>query len=200
MSFTSRHAAHAASLLFTRLRSFEERLGIAVFAFALLFAGLHGALAHEFKLGDLEIDHPWSRATPPGAQVAGGYMTIINHGSDADRLVSISSDISGKAEVHAMTVKDGVMTMRPVEGGLEIPAGATVALKPGAFHVMFLDLKTPPQQGKTFPATLTFEKAGSVDVEFAVEGMGGQGAGSMKPDDAHTDHMKSSAMKMDMGN
>jgi copper(I)-binding protein len=200
MSFTSHHAAPAASLLFSRLRSFEERLGIAVFAFALLFAGLHGALAHEFKLGDLEIDHPWSRATPPGAQVAGGYMTITNHGSDADRLVSISSDISGKAEVHAMTVKDGVMTMRPVEGGLEIPAGATVALKPGAFHVMFMDLKTPPQQGKTFPATLTFEKAGSVDVEFAVEGMGGQGAGSMKPDDTHTDHMKSGAMKMDTGN
>jgi copper(I)-binding protein len=163
----------AASRVASPLRSFEERLGIVVFALALLFAGLHGALAHEFKLGDLEIDHPWSRATPPGAQVAGGYFTIVNHGSEADRLVSVTSDISAKAEVHEMGVKDGVMTMRPVEGGLEIPAGGAVELKPGAWHVMFVGLKSPPKEGEPFAATLTFEKAGDVAVEFAVEGMAG---------------------------
>src|SRR5690606_25228833 len=103
-------------------RSFEARLGNVVFTLALIFAGAHGVLAHEFKFGDLEIGHPWSRATPHGAQVAGGYMTITNQGSSADRLVSVSSDISDKAEIHEMAVKDGVMTMRPVEGGLEIPA------------------------------------------------------------------------------
>ena len=154
------------------LRSFEERLGIAVLAFALLFAGAQTVLAHEFKVGDLEIGHPWSRATPAGAKVAGGYFTITNKGSAPDRLLSISSDISDKAELHEMAVKDGVMTMRPVAGGLEIPAGGKVVLGPGSYHVMFMDLKQPTKQGEMFTATLTFEKAGTVTVEFAVQAMG----------------------------
>lgn len=162
----------------TRLRWF----GIAAFALMLSFAGLHGALAHEFKLGDLEIDHPWSRATPPGAQVAGGYFTVINHGSQADRLVSVTSGISAKAEVHEMGVKDGVMTMRPVEGGVEIPAGGKVELKPGGYHLMLMGLKQPAKEGESFPATLTFEKAGSVAIEFQVEGMGAAGAMEMDHD------------------
>jgi copper(I)-binding protein len=166
----------------SRLRSFEERLSIAVFALALSFAGLHGAFAHEFKLGDLEIDHPWSRATPPGAQVAGGYLTIVNHGSVPDRLVSVSSDISARAEVHEMAVTDGVMTMRPVEGGLEIPAGGKLELKPGGYHLMLMGLKRPAKQGESFPATLTFEKAGSVTVEFQVEAMGAAGGMAMDHD------------------
>ncbi len=135
-------------------------------ALALLLAGPWAASAHEFKVGDLEIDHPWSRATPPGAKVAGGYFTVTNHGSAPDRLVSISSDIAAKAEVHEMAVKDGVMTMRPVEGGLEIPAGGKLELKPGGYHLMLMGLKHPAKQGENFPATLTFEKAGSVTVEF----------------------------------
>lgn len=165
------------------LRSFKERLGIAVLAIALLFAGAHGVRAHEFKLGALEIEHPWSRATPPGAQVAGGYFTVANEASTPDRLVSIASDISEKAEMHEMTVKDGVMTMRPVQGGLEIPAGGKLELAPGGYHLMFIGLKQPPKAGETFAATLTFEKAGSIPVEFAVEAMGG-GSGEMKMDHA----------------
>lgn len=153
----------------------EQRLGILVFALALLFVGAQSAFAHEFKVGDLEIEHPWSRATPAGAKVAGGYFTVTNKGSAADRLLSIVSDISDKAELHEMGVKDGVMTMRPVSGGLEIPAGGKVALKPGAYHLMFMGLKRQPKQGEKFSATLTFEKAGSVTVEFAVEGMGETG-------------------------
>jgi hypothetical protein len=74
-----------------------------------------------------------------------------------------------------MGVKDGVMTMRPVSGGLEIPAGGKIALKPGGYHLMFIGLKRQPKQGEKFPATLTFEKAGSVTVEFAVESMGEMG-------------------------
>ena len=154
------------------LRSFEARLGIAVLAFALLFAGAQTGFAHGFKIGDLEIGHPWSRATPAGAKVAGGYFTIINKGSAPDRLLSIASDISAKAELHEMGVKDGVMTMRPVEGGLEIPAGGKVILGPGAYHIMFMDLKQPPKEGQMFAATLTFEKAGTVTVEFAVQAIG----------------------------
>jgi copper(I)-binding protein len=159
-----------------------------LFALTLSLAGLHGALAHDFKLGTLEIDHPWSRATPPGAKVAGGYLAIANHGGEADRLVSVTSAIADKAEVHEMAVKDGVMTMRPVEGGVEIPAGGKVELAPGAYHVMFMGLKSQPTAGEKFPATLTFEKAGSVEVEFAVEAMGGQTG----------DH--GDTMKMDHGN
>ncbi|MDX8454814.1 copper chaperone PCu(A)C [Mesorhizobium sp. VK9D] len=152
-----------------------QGLGLAVFVLLLLLTCVPGARAHEFKVGDLEIEHPWSRATPPGAKVAGGYFTVINKGSTADRLLSISSDVSDKAELHEMGVKDGVMTMRPVSGGLEIPAGGKVALKPGAYHLMFTGLKRQPKQGEKFPAILTFEKAGSVTVEFAVEGMGETG-------------------------
>ncbi|MEZ2332469.1 copper chaperone PCu(A)C [Mesorhizobium sp. RCC_202] len=152
-----------------------QRLGFAVLVLVLLLACVPGVFAHEFKVGDLEIEHPWSRATPPGAKVAGGYFTVVNKGSAPDRLLSISSDISDKAELHEMGVKDGVMTMRPVSGGLEIPAGGKVALKPGAYHLMFTGLRRQPKQGEKFPATLTFEKAGSVKVEFAVEGMGETG-------------------------
>jgi len=145
-------------------------------AFALVFAGgAHFAFAHEFKVGDIEIEHPWSRATPAGAKVAGGYFTITNTGSSADRLLSISSDISAKTELHEMGVKDGVMTMRPVAGGLEIPAGGKLALAPGGYHLMFIGLKQQPKQGEEFSATLTFEKAGTVNVDFAVEGIGGTG-------------------------
>jgi periplasmic copper chaperone A len=154
------------------LRSIEERVGIAMLALALLF-GAPSVFAHEFKVGDLEIGHPWSRATPAGAKVAGGYFTITNNGSAPDRLVSISSDVSEKAELHEMGVKDGVMTMRPVAGGLEIPAGGKVALAPGGYHLMFIGLKRQPKQGEKFSATLTFEKAGTVSVDFVVEGMGG---------------------------
>ncbi|MBZ9816978.1 copper chaperone PCu(A)C [Mesorhizobium sp. CA7] len=155
------------------------RVGLAVLSLFFLLACIPAALAHEFKVGDLEIEHPWSRATPPGAKVGGGYFTVINKGSAPDRLLSISSDISEKAELHEMGVKDGVMTMRPVEGGLEIPAGGKVALKPGAYHLMFTGLKRQPKQGEKFSATLTFERAGSVTVDFAVEGIGETGSGDM---------------------
>jgi len=131
------------------------------------------ASAHEFKLGNLDIDHPWSRATVPNAKVAAGYLSIKNSGSEADRLVSISTDVAGKAEIHEMSVDSaGVMTMRPVDGALEIPAGGEVKLAPKGLHVMFMELKQQIKEGEKFKATLTFEKAGTVEVEFAVDKMG----------------------------
>ena len=144
----------------------------AALASALLFA--QAASAHEFKLGDLTIGHPWSRATLPGAKVAAGYLTVKNTGSTPDRLVSVTADIAGKGEIHEMTVKDGVMNMRPLAGGIEIPAGGEVKLEPGSYHVMFMGLKAPAVEGVKFPGTLTFEKAGTVEVEFAVEKAGGE--------------------------
>ena len=162
----------AGTLLSRILPHVRERLGTAALALAIMLAGAQSVLAHEFKVGDIEIGHPWSRATPAGAKVAGGYFTIANDGSAPDRLLSISSDISDKAELHEMGVKDGVMTMRLVVGGLEIPAGGKVVLGPGSYHVMFMDLKQPPKQGEMFAATLTFEKAGTVTIKFAVQAMG----------------------------
>ena len=150
-------------------------------ALALLVLAAQPAAAHEYKIGDLEIGHPWSRATPEGAKVAAGYARIVNHGSAPDRLLSASGDIAGRTEIHTMSVDDkGVMTMRPAEA-VEIPAGATVELKPGGFHLMFLELSERKAEGERFKGTLTFEKAGKVDVEFAVETRGGGG-------DAHEGH------------
>lgn len=130
--------------------------------------------AHDYKIGTLKIDHPWARATPAGARVAGGFMTITNSGA-ADRLVSGTATVAGRVEVHEMAVNNGVMTMRELAGGLPIPENGSVTLKPGSFHVMFMDLKQPLNVGESFKGTLTFEKAGTIEVEFAIEAMGAQG-------------------------
>lgn len=168
-------------------RSFEARIFITGFSLMLLFALVQPLFAHEFKAGDLEIGHPWSRATPEGAKVAAGYFKISNSGAEADRLVAVTGEIAGRTEIHEMAVDaDGVMTMRPLAGGVEIPAGGAVTLEPGGIHVMFMDLKQGPKEGERFKGTLTFEKAGSVDVEFAVEAMGGHG--SQDAGDSHESH------------
>ncbi len=156
-----------------RFRSLEERVGLAAFTLLFLFALLQPLLAHEFKAGEIMIDHPWARATPAGAKVAGGFMVLKNMGPEPDRLVSVSSDFAGKAEIHEMAVDDkGVMTMRPLADGVDIPAGGEVELKPGSFHVMFMQITRPAVEGEKLKATLTFEKAGTVDVEFDVQAMG----------------------------
>ena len=133
------------------------------------------ASAHEITLGALEIGDLWTRATPPGAPTAGGYLTVTNNGSQPDRLVSASTPLAGKTELHVMETKDGVMTMRPVAGGIEIPAGGTVTLAPGGFHLMFIGIKEPLTEGGQMPVTLTFEKAGSVDTYLHVIAIGAMG-------------------------
>lgn len=130
------------------------------------------ALAHDYTAGALKIGHPWARATPKGAPVGGGYLTITNTGSEPDRLIGGSSPVAKEFEVHEMSMDHGVMKMRPVDGGLEIPPGKTVTLKPGGLHAMFVGLNQPLKQGDKVPATLEFAKAGKVQVEFLVEGMG----------------------------
>ena len=129
--------------------------------------------AQGYKIGMLEIDHPWTRATPKGAAVGVGYLKITNSGTTPDRLVGASAPAAGSVEIHEMAMAGGVMTMRPLKNGLEIKPGQTIELKPGSFHLMLLDLKQPFVQGRRVKGTLTFEKAGSVDVEYAVEPIGG---------------------------
>lgn len=131
--------------------------------------------ADEVKAGDLVISQGWSRATPKGAKIGSGYLTIENKGTTPDRLVAVSADVAGKVEVHEMTMNNGVMTMRPVDNGLTIDPGKTVKLSPGGYHLMMFDLKSPLKQGDTLPITLTFEKAGKANVSLAVEGIGAQG-------------------------
>jgi copper(I)-binding protein len=147
----------------------------AILSLLLLVATAQPLLAHDFKAGSIVVDHPWSRATPPGAKVAAGYVALRNEGGEADRLVAASGAIAGRTEIHEMAVDgNGVMTMRPVEG-VEIPAGGSAELKPGGFHIMFLDLQAGAKEGESFKGSLTFEKAGTIEVEFAVEAMGGGG-------------------------
>ena len=136
------------------------------------------ALAEEIKAGGLVISQAWSRATPGGAKVAGGYLTIENKGTVADRLIGGSADIADKVQVHEMATSNGVMTMRPLDSGLIIEPGKTVKLAPGGYHLMLFDLKSPLKQDDKLPVTLEFEKAGKVHVSFDVAGVGAQGPGS----------------------
>ncbi|KQQ91031.1 copper chaperone PCu(A)C [Aureimonas sp. Leaf324] len=143
-----------------------------VLACATLAAASMTAEAHEFKVGSIGIEHPWSRATPPGARTGAGYLALSNSGTETDRLVSAASPMAEKVEVHEMTIVDGVMNMSQVAGGIEIPAGGEAALAPGGFHLMLVGIKEPFKQGDMVPVTLTFEKAGSVEVELDVGSMG----------------------------
>jgi copper(I)-binding protein len=130
--------------------------------------------AEDIRIGTLQISAPWARATPKGAAVGGGYLTITNTGGSADRLVGGTTDVSRRFELHEMSLDNGVMKMREVVPGIEIKPGEKVEFKPGGYHVMFMGLKQPLVQGQHFKATLQFETAGKVDVEFAIEGLGAQ--------------------------
>ena len=141
-------------------------------ALALILGCSSAVLAHSYKLGALEIGHPWARATPPTAPTGGGFLTITNKGTAADRLVSASSPAAASVQVHEMKMEGNVMRMRELANGLEIAPGATVTLAPGGLHMMMMGLKAPLKQGEKVPLTLVFEKAGTIDVEIAVEAMG----------------------------
>jgi len=153
------------------------------------------AAAETFTVGSIEIANAWTRATPKGAPVGGAYLTITNKGTEADRLVNISMPVANLAEIHQMAMDKGVMTMRPVQGGLEIKPGQTVVLSPGSFHIMMTGLKQPMAQGERVKATLDFAKAGKLDVELLVESMGAQGPSGTAPA-AGMDHGTMGNMKM----
>ena len=145
--------------------------------FALLAPAVH---AEDYKLGSLVIGQPWTRVTPKNAPVAGGYLKITNAGTAPDRLVGGSTEVAKRFEIHEMKMDGGVMKMRELKDGVEIPPGATVELKPGSYHIMMMNLSRPLTKGERVKGSLTFEKAGKVDVEFAVEALGGNAAGTAK--------------------
>ena len=150
---------------------------IVLVGLALLAAACLPAAAQETKVGDLTLSDLWIRATPPKAPSAAGYFTITNSGKEVDRLIAASSTLAGKAELHQMAMKGGVMTMRPIKGGITIPAGGKVTLAPDGLHLMFAGLKGDLKEGGTFPVTLTFEKAGKVDTALPIVAIGAKGPG-----------------------
>lgn len=134
------------------------------------------AIAHGDKVGDISIDHPWARALPPVAPNGAVYMELFNHGSVIDRLISGSSPIAERVELHRSSMKDGVVRMRPVKA-INVLPGKPTAIAPGGLHIMLIGLKQPLIAGKTFRLTLTFERAGSVEVQVQVQE---DSAGNMK--------------------
>jgi copper(I)-binding protein len=146
-----------------------QRLCLPVHAFALAAALLFcaPAVARDYTLKSLTIVDPHARATPPGARTGGAYLTIENHGRDNDQLVRASSPIADSTELHAMRMEGNVMRMRGVTA-IGVPAGSRMALTPGGYHVMFVGLRKPLVAGDHVPLALTFEKAGTVDVEVTV--------------------------------
>lgn len=133
------------------------------------------AFAHEFTLGALEIKHPHIPQPAATAKAAGGFMTIINSGTEPDRLIGIETGIAQKSEVHESRVDaNGVGTMTHLDA-VEIPAGGTVSLEHGGYHIMFMGLTAPLAEGEMHKATLIFETAGRVEVEFSIDAPLGQG-------------------------
>jgi len=150
---------------------------------ASLLAGLLAApaVAHDYTLAGLKIDHPWTRVTP--GRTGAAYLSVTNTGGEMDRLLAASSPVAEKAELHTHQLEGDVMRMRPVQA-IEVPPGESAVLKPGGLHIMLLGLREPIREGSRIPLILSFEKAGSIEVELAVEAVGATGAGH----GAHSGH------------
>lgn len=125
--------------------------------------------AHEYKVGDIVVDHPMAFETAKTAQTGGGFMTITNTGTQADRLVSVAAEFP-RVEIHTTEMDGDVARMMRLDDGIALQPGETVTLMPGGFHIMFMGLGGDPfEVGEEIPATLTFENAGTLDIKFNIE-------------------------------
>ena len=140
--------------------------------FFAIFIIITSSLAHEYKIGNLKILHPYITETPPGAKISGGYMKIINTGNQTDHLSLVTVDFTKSAEIHEMRTENDVIKMRKIKDGIEIPAKGFTELKHKGYHIMFMNLLKPMIRGETHEGTLYFEKAGNVKVIFIIEKMG----------------------------
>jgi periplasmic copper chaperone A len=138
--------------------------------------------------GSIKITGSWTRATPAGAKVAGGFLTITNTGTQPDRLIGGSMVNSGKVEIHEMSMSDGVMKMAELAQGLEIKAGETVELKPGGYHMMFIDLTVPVKEGDKLQGTLVFQRAGTIKLDYAAAAIGAKANAGAAPAHGHMKH------------
>ncbi|WP_068318302.1 copper chaperone PCu(A)C [Polycladidibacter hongkongensis] len=152
-------------------RTLALGLGLALAGTAAIAGDMHKNMG-DVKLGDITLSKAWSRATPPKAKGGGAFVTIHNGGTSDAHLIAAQSDLAKRTEIHEMKVADGVMTMRQMKDGLIIPAGETLELKPGSYHIMFMGLNAPLKQGEMLDVTLQFEKAGSAELKIPVMKMG----------------------------
>ncbi|HEX5999817.1 MAG TPA: copper chaperone PCu(A)C [Hyphomicrobiaceae bacterium] len=149
-------------------------------ALGLIAIALTPAAAQQYQAGPIRIEAPWIRATPAGAQVAGGYMKLTNTGKAPDRLIGGSTAVAGKFQIHEMKMKGSIMKMRELPDGLELKPGESVELRPGSYHLMLADLKEPMKAGDKVKITLEFAKAGKIDVEYPVRSASGHDGGHGK--------------------
>lgn len=150
------------------------------------------SMAHQYVVGDIEVVHPYAPPTPPGVAMAAGYMEIINHGNEDDRLIGGKVYFAHDVQIHQTVVENDVSRMRQLKDGLVIPAGTSVKIEPMGIHIMFADLAEPLVEGDSQSATLIFEKAGEVKVEFVIEH---PSSGTM--DGMHEEGMLKEGMKME---
>ncbi len=158
---------------------------MALALFTLLFST--SILAHDYTLGSLSIDHPWARATAPGAPVGGGFMSISNSGDQPDRLIRGAADFATEVQIHESSMADGMMRMQHRPDGVSVPEGGSLVLRPGSYHLMFVGLQRRLVEGERETVTLEFERAGEIEVELTIEGPGEQGP-----------HQDGEAMDMEM--
>ena len=158
-----------------------------IFAFCLVLgvAFAKTGQAHDYRIGSLRLDHPWATATPQGAKVGAGYIKIINDGAQADRLIAVTSPAARKVTIHSSVMEGDVVKMRALNKGLEIKPGESVEMKPNGTHVMFENLRAPLLEAGRMQATLIFERAGSIDVDFTIEPMGTKAPSPVTPAHKH---------------
>lgn len=128
--------------------------------------------AHQFEMGSITITEPWTRATPGPAKAGAGYLKIRNAGGVVDRLIKVESTLSKKAQIHTHIMDGDVMKMTHVEEGVELPVNSKVSFEPNGLHIMFMGLNAPFKEGDSLPVTLYFERAGKLDIELMVRGVG----------------------------
>ncbi len=145
-------------------------------AFLAVFLLAAPVSAQQFTAGDITVDQPYAFETAPMARAGGGFLTVVNEGDAPDRLIGVRSELP-RTEIHLSSMQDGIARMERVDA-LDIPAGETVELAPGGYHVMFLGLDGNAfEAGEEIDATLVFETAGEVDVTFTVRARDGMGDG-----------------------
>lgn len=147
---------------------------VRLFGLGIVVAFSLSSLTSLAQTGDVQVKDIWARATPGGAQTAAIYATLQSIAGD--RLTAASTPVAKETQLHTMTMEEGVMKMRQVDG-IDLPAGQTVALKPGGYHIMLIGLTEPLKEGQTFPVTLTFAKAGAENVTVTVQAVGSMGPG-----------------------
>lgn len=167
---------------------FTDRSTLSPFAATIagmaLLAGTSLGAAHDYVQGGLSIDHPWARATTPNAPTGAVYMVIESTGDTDDRLLGAEGDIAERVEIHSANIDDeGVMRMRELDEGISLPAGETVALESGGYHIMLINLESRLVEGDSFPLTLSFENADDITVDIHVESIHG-----IEDDADHDDH------------